>query len=139
VCEEWRNFQNFAKWFEKNYKNEIMEKWQLDKDILVKRNKVYSPETCAFVPREINCLFTKTTKVRGNLPIGVTKEYNKFRAQSCSNKKRYLGTFTTPEEAFQSYKKSKEIYIKEIADKWKGLISEQVYEAMYNYKVEIND
>jgi len=64
VTEEWLNFQNFAEWFEKNYNPEIMERWSLDKDILVKGNKVYSPETCCFVPYEINNKFTSrcTTK-----------------------------------------------------------------------------
>ena len=52
---------------------------------------------------------------------------------------RYLGTFDTPEEAFQAYKTAKEECIKEVADKWKGLISEQVYNALINYKIEITD
>ena len=37
------------------------------------------------------------------------------------------------------HKTAKEAYIKEVADKWRGQITEQVYEAMYNYKVEIDD
>ena len=57
VCIEWCNFQNFAQWFEKNY----IDDWALDKDILVKGNKVYSPETCCFVPREINEVFKNST------------------------------------------------------------------------------
>ena len=54
-------------------------------------------------------------------------------------KKRHLGSFDTPEEAFQAYKVAKESHIKEIADKWKDKIEPRVYEAMYNYKVEITD
>lgn len=57
VCEEWKCFQNFAKWFYENYKPH-MEGWHLDKDILVKGNKLYSPETCIFIPNELNCVFT---------------------------------------------------------------------------------
>lgn len=68
VCEEWHNFQNFAKWFEENY----VEGFDLDKDILVKGNKMYSPETCCFVPQEINALFTKSDKMRGKLLLGVS-------------------------------------------------------------------
>lgn len=129
-------FQNFAKWFEENYN----EGFHLDKDILVKGNKVYSPQTCCFVPQEINKLFTKSTKLRGNLPIGVSKLGSRFVAQVNINGKRiHLGCFTTPEEAFQAYKTAKEKQIKEVADKWKDLIDLKVYQAMYNYKVEIND
>lgn len=130
------NFQNFGKWFEDNY----MEGWHLDKDILIKGNKIYSPETCCFVPQEINKLFTKSTKSRGNLPIGVSKLSNKFVAQlSINDKTVYLGLFNTSEEAFKAYKIAKEEYIREVADKWKDKVDTKVYKAMYNYKVEIND
>ena len=50
-----------------------------------------------------------------------------------------IGNFNTIEEAFQAYKTTKEEYIKEVADKWKHVIDLKVYEAMYNYKVEITD
>ncbi len=132
IVEEWHNFQNFAKWFEENY----IENWHLDKDILVKGNKVYSPETCCFVPQEINSLFTKRKKDRGCYPIGGSKINNRYISQL---RGYCIGSYPTPEEAFQSYKEAKEKYIKEIADKWKGLISDKVYEAMYNYQVEITD
>lgn len=46
VCEEWWTASNFKKWFDENY----VEGYQLDKDILVKGNKVYGPNTCCFVP-----------------------------------------------------------------------------------------
>lgn len=140
VDEHWHNFQNFAKWHEENYDPKTMQGWALDKDILIKNNKIYSPETCCFVPTEINCLFTKTNAKRGQYPIGVFKNWNRFGAQMLKyGNKVYLGTFDTPEEAFQVYKEAKEKYIKEVADKWKDLIDPRVYEAMYNYKVEVND
>jgi hypothetical protein len=143
VCEEWHNFQNFAKWYEENWKSDYMDnKWSLDKDILVKGNKIYSPETCCFVPQEINSLFIKLNSRRGEYPIGVYLSKNKKYISNFTKGKRvtmYLGTYNTPEEAFQVYKETKESYIKEIADKWKGQISDKVYEAMYNYKVEIDD
>lgn len=54
-------------------------------------------------------------------------------------RRSYLGMFDTPEEAFYAYKIAKEVWIKEVADKWKSFIEPRVYEAMYNYKVEITD
>ena len=149
VCEEWHNYQNFKKWFDKNI-IELKDKNErvcLDKDILVKGNKVYSPETCCFVPNEINVLFTKTNKNRGLYPIGVyyKKKLRKYVSQ-CSEKigkekktQIYLGAFATPEEAFQAYKKHKEQYIKKVADKYKGQIKDNVYEALYKWEVEIDD
>ena len=53
VCEEWHNFQNFAKWFYDNYPNDDL-KYELDKDIKVEGNKVYSPDTCLFVTKKEN-------------------------------------------------------------------------------------
>lgn len=140
VCEEWHNFQNFAQWFEENYNPEIMEGWQLDKDILFKDNKIYSSETCCFVPQEINSLFIKKDKNRGNYPIGVYKNRLRYIAQVAVNKKqKFLGYFNTPEEAFQAYKTAKEAYIKELANKWKDKIDLKVYQALINYQVEITD
>ena len=70
VSEELHNFQNFAKWYEDNYYEVEGERMCLDKDILVKGNKIYSPETCIFVPNTINLLFTKSDKARGKSVIG---------------------------------------------------------------------
>ena len=148
VCEEWLNFQNFGKWFYKNYYKIEGEKICLDKDILVKGNKIYSPDTCIFVPERINTLFTKCNKIRGDYPIGVYyNERNKKFVAQCSiynyneNKKKpkYLGLYDAPEEAFEVYKQFKENYIKEIADKYKQQIPRKLYQTMCNYKVEIND
>ena len=139
VCVKWYNFQNFAKWYEENWKP-YMEGWQLDKDILIKGNKIYSPETCCFVPVQINILLIKGEKVRGDLPIGVRVLGNSFQTRLNKNGKSLcLGTFNTPEEAFEAYKIAKEAYIKEVADKWRGQITDKVYQALINYKVEIDD
>ena len=147
VCEEWHNFQNFAKWYEENYYEIPNEKMHLDKDILCKGNKIYSPENCIFVPERINILFVKSDASRGKYPIGVCwrKSRNKFMSQ-CNilnkenNRKHiYLGTYNTIEEAFLAYKTFKEKYIKEVADEYKDLIPQKLYDALYKYEVEIND
>lgn len=144
VCEEWLNFQNFAEWYENNYyeiQNEIM---HLDKDILIKNNKIYSPNTCCFVPQKINDFFTKANANRGEFPIGITycgKGEGENYAVNCSNSqgKRYLGKYKTIKEAFMVYKQAKEAYIKQMAEFYKENIPKRLYEAMYNYKVEITD
>ncbi|WNO60454.1 hypothetical protein [Rheinheimera sp. MMS21-TC3] len=55
VCDEWHNFQNFVKWFEANHPKDG-KYYELDKDIIVTGNKVYSPETCVFATRSENTL-----------------------------------------------------------------------------------
>lgn len=144
VCEEWHNFQNFAEWFYKNYyeiNNDVM---YLDKDILTKHNKIYSPQTCVFVNNRINTLFCNRKRDRGEYPIGVhlnTNNINKF-SSNCSDKnnnKVFLGSYKTPEEAFQVYKEFKEKVIKEVAEEYKPYIPDILYQAMYRYEVEITD
>ena len=146
VCEEWLNFQNFAEWYHKHYYEVPGERMHLDKDILNKGNKIYSPENCIFVPQRINDLFVKRQNDRGDSPIGVyfIKGENKYRAQ-CNRfyKSRYIGDFNNEMEAFECYKIIKENYIKNVIDSYEGIIPNKYYhklkEAIYNYKVEIDD
>lgn len=148
VCEEWHNFQNFGDWFKDNYYEIEGQKMHLDKDILNKGNKIYSPENCIFAPEKINTLFVKSNKARGDYPIGVHyhKQHGKFQAY-CSvynyekNKKKqiHLGYYDTPQKAFEVYKQFKEQYIKQVADYYKDLIPNKLYDALYNYVVEITD
>jgi len=134
VVEKWLNFQNFANWHEQNY----IEGFHLDKDILSKGNKIYSSETCCFVPNEINILFAKSNS--NTYPTGVYGVNGRFKSRlSIGNKIIHLGIFNTPEEAFQAYKTAKETRIKQVADEWKHLIEEKVYQTLINYKVEITD
>ena len=142
VCEEWKTYKLFKEWFDENYYEVLNDKMNLDKDILIKGNKVYSPETCIFVPSKINKLFTKATKIRGEYPIGVgfQKQIKKYVAKiTKENKQVHLGCFDNPMDAFYCYKDAKESYIKEIADMYKDEIPQKLYDAMYSYKVERTD
>lgn len=144
VDNEWHNFQNFAEWYYKNYYCCNGEKMCLDKDILHKGNKIYSPKNCMIVPERINTLFEKSDNSRGDLPIGChhDKERDKVIASLRINgKTKFLGrfNFNQVEEAFQSYKVAKEKYIKQVADEYKPYIPNKLYDAMYRYEVEITD
>jgi len=138
VCIKWHNFQNFAKWYDENYYDVDGQRMELDKDILIKGNKIYSPETCVIVPQIINTLFIKSNAKRGEYPIGVSynNTHNIFVA---SGKNAFLGYFNTSQEAFYSYKTYKEKIIKATADKYKDIIPQKLYEAMYQYVVEVTD
>lgn len=142
VCEEWHNYQIFAKWYDNNYYEIDDETMCLDKDILTKGNKIYSPKNCVFVPNTINVLFVKSDAIRGLCPIGVSfnKDIKKYRAYCLiNNKQKHLGKFDTKEDAFDVYKVFKEKHIKQIAEEYKNLIPTKLYNAMYSYVVEIND
>ena len=146
VCDEWKDLQNFAEWWESNdFSNFVDDKgksYQIDKDLLSFGDKVYSPKTCCFVPSEINSLVIGSNKSRGSYPIGVSyhkvtgKFMSRLRKGDSSN---YLGIYDKVEEASQAYKTAKESYIKEVAEKWKGKIDDKVYVAVLNWEVKIDD
>ena len=140
------NFQHMGEWIEDNYYEVPGEVMCLDKDILCKGNKVYSRETCIFVPQRINLLFTKRDNSRGDNPIGVSDLPSGNYRVDCNNgygKLDYLGTYSTKGEAFRVYKENKEKVIKEVIDSYEGIIPEPHYSrlktAMYNYEVGIDD
>ena len=117
--------------------------FQLDKDLLIKGNKVYNESTCVFLPQGINKVLTKRESMRGEHLIGVHwhNASRAFKAQvsKSAGKQEYLGSFNTEIEAFNAYKTAKESFIKEQANKWKSQIDERAYNALMNYKVEIID
>lgn len=146
ASEGWHNFQNFAEWYEENYYEVDGERMELDKDILIKHNKIYSADTCIFVPQTINKLFVKCDRSRGESVIGTSPHQGKYIAycnminpKTGKSKRSYLGVYETQEKGFEVYKYYKERNIKEVANYYKELIPEKLYDGMYNYEVEITD
>lgn len=148
TCDErWFYYDNFYEWMhsQENYEQVSKEnKFEVDKDILVLGNRVYSPDTCTLVPARINNLLLKSNKIRGKYPIGVTyRSKNKKYVAACGGKinHHYIGIFSTIEEAFNAYKNYKEDKIKRMATEEynKGIITKQCYEALMKYEVCIDD
>lgn len=104
VCKEWHLFSNFKAWMEK----QDWENKHLDKDLLVPKNRVYSPETCIFLHGSVNTFLTESNSTRGEFPVGVYwyKQADKFQAycrNPFTNKQDHLGYFTNPEAAHQAW------------------------------------
>ena len=142
VSDNFKSYEYFYEWCNKQI-GFGTEGFDLDKDLLVKGNKVYSENTCIFLPKEINLLFVKRANSRGKYVIGTSwSNTNKAfvaRVRKNKGKPKYLGAFKTEIEAFKAYKQTKESFIKELANKWKDKIDERAYEALMNYQVEITD
>ena len=142
VSDNFLRYEYFYEWCHKQvgFDNEG---WHLDKDLLVKGNKVYSEDSCVFLPAEINTVLTKSTASRGEYLIGVYWDKTKkaFRATVRKNKGKseWLGYFNTELEAFKAYKIAKEAFVKEQAEKWKSQIDTRAYNALMNYEVSIDD
>jgi hypothetical protein len=135
VCDEWLVFSNFKKWHDENYR----EGFHLDKDILIEDNKVYSPDTCVFVPQYLNSLLTDSRKARGECPVGVSRAMTHrqktptYTAQ-CSNGfgKQIYKTVKTIEEAKQWYSITKTRIVAEQVQRAlsEGAIDQRVAKAL---------
>ena len=135
VCPEWHNFQIFADWY-KEREYEVDERLHLDKDIKHAGNMIYAPEHCLLVPQRINELFTCKRNNYG-LPVGIKKTSSGKYSASYNGKN--LGTFKTLDKAFEEYAAIKEKVIKEVANEYINIIREEVYLALMNYKVLIEN
>lgn len=143
VDERWHRYSIFKEWFDANYKDG----YELDKDILVKGNKVYGPDTCCMVPKRINALLVSFRSKGAIGVIGVSKrKRGRQYVAHCSknitkNGDVEIGYFNTVEDAFFAYKNMKEAYIKQIAKEYydRGEINQHVYDALMRYEVEITD
>ena len=142
ASDKFKSYEYFYEWCHKQigFSNK---NWHLDKDLLVKGNKVYSESACVFIPQEINSMLLKSDKKRGEYLIGVhwCKKGKSFVARVSKNKgkQEHLGYFNTELEAFNAYKQAKESFVKEQANKWKGKVDDRAYEALMNYEVNIDD
>ena len=145
--ENFKSYAFFHKWYNEqrnsNKKDEKGKKWQLDKDLLIKGNKLYSEDTCVFVPKRINLLLVKRDAWRGDFPIGVNwnKRNGKFVAQCCAGNGTgtFLGHYDSKENAFHAYKVFKEGFIRLVAEEYRDQLDTRAYEALLNYVVDIGD
>ena len=128
-------YQNFAEWYTSHESYGLG--YEIDKDLLVKGNKIYSADTCTLLPRELNIAIRVDRGKGSKLPVGVLE--NKVGGYTASlkisGKDNHLGTFKTVEEASIAYVKAKEAYVKEVSLKWKGQIDTRAFEALMNWTV----
>lgn len=145
--DNFKSYEYFYEWCQMQVgfgnKDEHDRYWHLDKDLLGKERRLYSEDTCVFVPSRINSLTVKSKAIRGDFPVGVYWDESKlkFRARCWqgSGKAKFLGDYNSPEQAFQAYKTFKEWHIKQIAEGYKEVIDPRAYQALLNYTVEITD
>lgn len=125
VCVEWLTFSNFKIWMEEQDWKGL----ELDKDLLG-TSKIYSPETCIFIPAEINSFLTFSERDKpSGLLIGVHHKRGKFRAViRDSGKYRNLGTFTTELEAHLKWYNQKLVLAETL--KMKYSLSDNIYDLM---------
>jgi hypothetical protein len=141
VSPEWHCFQDFGVWTSGKIGWGLQD-WQIDKDLLIKGNKVYGPDVCVMLPRKLNMLLVNRANARGSLPIGASKgrkegcyrgSYKDFEGNSHSQ------GFNSPEEAFMFYKINKERVIQEAAALYRDQLDPRAYGALMAWEISIND
>ena len=108
TCDDWWIFSNFKSWMGK----QDWEGKQLDKDLLIEGNKLYSPDSCIFVADVVNLFVTDRINDQGDYMLGVSRrnKSNKYRARCCNpftSRREHLGMFNTELEAHLAWKSRK--------------------------------
>ena len=135
ICDEWLNFQNFAEWYH-THKYECDGRLHIDKDIKYPGNKLYSPYHCLLTPQRINMLFSNKPNKRG-LPNGISRTNGGKYSAKYSGKD--IGTYLTLEEAYAVYADAKKKAIVAVANEYKDKIPEELYNALLNYEIRIEN
>lgn len=134
VSDNFLSYSYFYEWCHKQigFNNDG---WHLDKDILVKGNKIYSEDMCCFIPHQINTTIKSRPNIGKILPTGVYKNGDRFQARlGVDNSEISLGYFDTSYEASIAYKNAKENRIGELAKKYKDVLDEKVYKTLLEYE-----
>lgn len=140
VSDEWKSLKSFKSFLKGQIDLGFYKKgYQLDKDLLVHGNKLYSAETCVFLPFILNSLQQVDKRSKGGYLPGVhyATERGKYKTEVYFDGKKYfLGRFESEIEAFEVYKKAKEDLVRENIYKWEDLIDPRATQAFSNYSLE---
>lgn len=113
IC-EFTDFDEFVAWAicqpGVDCRDKAGNRYQLDKDILGGGGKIYSKNTCCFIPARLNTLIISCASARGEWPIGVSwnTRDQKFasKIRSCG-KRVYLGYFDKALDAHAAWQDRK--------------------------------
>lgn len=140
VSESWLWLSNFIKDIKsiENYEKSLNEGWQLDKDLLSNEGKLYSKDTCCFIPRSLNLVLSSYPKKLNGLPKGVklSKGGRYFAILQKEGNQIFLGSYDSVEEASRVYNIAKKEHLLNIADSIKDIVPENVYKALVNFNLE---
>ena len=150
VNEIWWCYQNFAEWYNEHRYDTGDDFLCIDKDLLIPGNREYAPDKCCLIPNSINEIFRNYKNYKrtdDGLPIGIHRRTDsksiRYRSEGIyldewGNKCKIRKTFTNVLEAFIFYKEYKELYIQQLANKYKDKLDPKVYDILMNYKIHTN-
>lgn len=138
VDPRWHYLSNFLQWHHNNYEPGR----QLDKDLISPGNKIYGPDTCLYISKELNLFFTLRGNDRGNCVVGVrirkNNKTNPYVANVRKGKKLlHVGYYPTEQQAYNAYKnKKKELLDEHIQNETNPVVKSQlikIYDSIEEY------
>lgn len=78
ISEEWKYFSNFKKWHDDSFPFWLRHEINIDKDLLGNGTKIYSAETCCFIPARLNQIIKGTNANNETGFNGITKNKNSW-------------------------------------------------------------
>ena len=121
VCEDWLDFGKFQIWHNETF---LGEGFEIDKDLLQQdvENKIYSPETCIWLPKKVNSFLTNMQRSNTSGYVGVRKHYRKWTSSiSIDGVRHHLGYYDTLEEASKSYQEARSIQAEKVKSYMRSL------------------
>lgn len=135
VSKEWLLYSNFKKWFDNNFPFELSEeiRFEIDKDLMIKGNKIYSEKTCLFLPKKINSFLAnkQNNNASGYVGVDFVKREGKFRTKIRdfnTGKQKSLGYFIDPFEASEVYA---------VARKYNSMLARKYMQDLGIYSYEV--
>lgn len=132
LSDEWIYFPNFLEWYNDNY----VEGWELDKDLLGEGSRIYSKDTCAFLPREVNQFLVVSKGSEGEISRGFYYNHERNKYVTCFSIKKVNYThkgFETAKEAQEEFNRFKKETAKHYAEKYRYGLSERAYNKLVNF------
>lgn len=148
VCDKWKNFRNFDEWYNNTYPETAEVKFELDKDMKCKGNRLYSPEHCIWIPKKLNQYINdikgacSETGYKGVSPayktgVGIIEGKYEVRCADGKGKRAYLGTVTDLKIGSKMYTDYKQNQLKLLAKEYldRGLIPKETFDIICNHKI----
>lgn len=134
VSDNWHNFQNYAKWYENNFPKHIEGiKFHVDKDVLNIRDgkRLYSEETCIFLPQRVNNFLTNIKSTNTSGSVGVRKFKDRWVIVSSNfdtSKREHIAVKYDYNEALKSYDEYRELQCEKVKKYLRSLnyLSEEI-------------
>jgi hypothetical protein len=117
VCDEWLNFQNFARWYERYCPKDGL-KYVINKDLLKGKSKIYSPQTCIFIHATLDKFMVTMQSDNTSGYMGVSWNNSVKKWQVCiriDGIRKHLGKYRSIDEASRAYQQVRE----EQVNRWK--------------------